>query len=75
VLRTGYYRDKNGRIHRPDGKFAKEKDAKRTVKEIIADKTIGLSKWQEARQHGKNRKKELEELNKLKEGTKEYAAQ
>jgi hypothetical protein len=51
-LRTGYTRDKNGKLHGPDGKFAKEADGKRTKLEKFGDKTIGLSKWQKGNKHG-----------------------
>jgi hypothetical protein len=71
-LRTGYYRDENGRIHSPDGKFATEDAAKRTGWEKFGDKTIGLNKWQEAGEHGKKRKDALDELKKLEKGSDKY---
>ena len=71
-MRTGYSRDKNNRVHGPDGKFTTETEAKRTGWEKFGDKTIGLNKYQEAGKYGKERQKALDDLKKAKKGSEEY---
>jgi hypothetical protein len=44
-LRTGYYLDKNGVAHRPNGQSAKKGESDRTLLEKFGDNTIGLANF------------------------------